>query len=469
MWPLFYASFTGLQPEKVAQQVINARTSASLEVSADAYTVLATGLYTLAAASYANTDAATACWTGPASDAACQGLNQFSGWLRGQADNAMRTATVIRQVQFAAAAAEIAMVQVMAVYIPLAAKTTADVALSIAHPAAGLPLVAQDEISYNALQAEATAVMTAYATGAGLSLNTLPTSTAPPLIATPAALLDGGGSTTGYGDPLGLPGTGGGRRHSGGTSPGTGGGPVSNPSGSSPISGQTGGSQPGGGQPGGSQPGGGQPGGSQPGGGQPGGSQPGGSQPGGEPGSGLPDPQQPSADSQAPASPSDSLPSLGDGTGGPDDQGVLYGVSPNSPTLNGLLGVGPGSTVTPGMTGGGSVVSSGGLKLPTAWRPATAQTFGAATESPAPQPVSPRQPPRGANAPDAQRRRDRKDERKRSATSVAGDGVEAAAADLPYVIESDADDIEPVSESEKVLAFGMLDRDSHQTTEFQDH
>ncbi|MFJ9370103.1 PPE domain-containing protein [Nocardia sp. NPDC101769] len=461
MWPLFFASFTSLPPEENARRVLQARTSDLLGVSAGAYTVFATGLYTAATASYANTASTRVCWNGPAGDAACQALSLFSDWLHGQADNAMRTATVIGQVQAAAAAAEMAMAQVM-----LAA------GLIRMAEATGTMSIGAGEAAHKALWAEAAGVMTTYAGAAGLALNTLPVSTVPPLIAkTPTALMEAGVSPIGFGDPLGLPGTGGHRSRGGGTSPvGTGGSPVSGPGGSSPISGQPSGGQPGGGQPGGGQPGGGQPGGGQPGGGQPGGGQPGGGQPGGgqpggvDPGSGLPDPQQPSSEWQAPDSPSDSLPNFGDGTAGPDDQG-LYGASPYSPTLAGLLGVGPGSTVTPAMTGGtGSVVSSG-VRLPTAWRPATAQTFGAATESPAPQPVSPRQPPRGASAPEAQRRRERKDQRKRSATFVAGDGIEAPAADLPYLIEYEAADAEPISESEKVLAFGLLDQDLHSTTE----
>ncbi|MFE3261031.1 PPE domain-containing protein [Nocardia sp. NPDC059091] len=465
MWPLFYASFAHLPPEENARRVLSAPGPEFLGFSSDAYTVLATALYAAASASYADTDATRVHWTGPAGDVAYQALSQFSGWLHGQAENATRSAKVIAEVQAAATAAKAAMVEVMAIYVPLAAKTAVDVGLSIAHPAAGLPLVADDEKNYLLLQAEAAAVMNAYATAAGLALNTLPVSTAPPLIAkSPTAIMEGGVSPIGSGDPLGLPGTAGGRVHRGGTSPvGTGGGPVSGPGGSSPVSGQPSGGQPVGGQPGGGQPVGGQPGGGQPVDGQPSGGQPIGGQPsGGEPGSGLPDPQQPSSEWQAPDTRSDSLPNFGDGTAGLDDQG-LYGVSPYSPTLAGLLGVGPGSTVTPAMTAG-SVVSPQ-LRVPTAWRPATTQTFGAGTGSPAPQPISPRQPPRGASAPEAQRRRDRKDERKRSTTFVAGDGIEAPAADLPYLIEYETADTEPISESEKVLALGLLDQDLHSTTE----
>ncbi|GAB2559190.1 PPE domain-containing protein [Nocardia heshunensis] len=477
MWPLLFASFTALPPEENARRVLSAGTSKLLELPADAYTVLATGLYAAAAASYANTQLTRVHWTGPAGDACYQAFNTFSDWLHGQAGNAADTSKVIRQLQAAAAAAEMAMAQV-----------TVALALLRVAEAMGTTTIVAGEAAHKALWAEAAAVMTTYATAAGLVLNTLPVSTEPPRIATsPTALMEAGVSPFGSSDLLGLPGTGGRHSRSAGISPaGIGGGPASGPAGSSPISGQSsgggqpggeppaggqpGGDQPGVGQLGGGQPGVGQPGGGQLGGGQPGvgqlgGGQPGGGQPGGgNPGSGLPDPQQPSSEWHAPDSRSDSLPTLGDGTAGPDDQG-LYGTSPYSPTLAGLLGVGPGSAVTPAMTGGtGSVVSSG-VRLPTAWRPATAQAFGAETGSPAPEPISPRQPPRGASAPESQRRRERKDERKRSATFVSGDGVEAPAADLPYLIQYEAADTEPISESEKVLALGLLDHDSHSTTE----
>ncbi|MFD9615042.1 PPE domain-containing protein, partial [Streptomyces sp. NPDC059083] len=156
MWPLFFASFTALPPEENARRVLSAGTSKLLELPADAYTVLATGLYTAAAASYANTDLTRVHWTGPAGDACCQALNAFSDWLHGQADNAAHTSMVIRQVQAAAAAAEMAMAQVL-----LAA------GLIRVAQATGTMALGAGEAAHKALWAEAATVMTTYATAAG--------------------------------------------------------------------------------------------------------------------------------------------------------------------------------------------------------------------------------------------------------------------------------------------------------------
>ncbi|MFB8281064.1 PPE family protein [Nocardia colli] len=139
----------------------------------------------------------------------------------------------------------------------------------------------------------------------------------------------------------------------------------------------------------------------------------------------------------------------------------FFGTSSFSPTLAGLNG-GFGSMVPLGMTfggAGGMATAAGQFRMPSSWAGRPAAAFGAQQPTPAAAPVG-RPAPRGASAPAARMRRNRRDEdEKRSTVFVAGgpfDVPELHTVPAVGVIEYDSAEPPDDDSVEQVLA-GVID------------
>lgn len=412
--------FAALPPEVNVGRLLAGAGATPILETAVSYAKLAADLTSAAAATTGMAADMTGSWQGMSAEQARAAFGKHATWLQEQAAIATGASAAAADAGAAFLGARSLMELVAAQLAENRAEQT--VLLGAAPTPVGMGLLAANEMHYLAIWAEAAGVMAGYAGAAVPALESLPQPlTPPPIVSGPVP------PPTDYKlppSPTGWQGT-----NTTHANPGGGGGD-SHPGGGSGSSGD----HAGGDHPGGDQPSGGSQDPTGPGDG-PQGSDPSG--PGLE--DGLTDP----------VSPDDPLSSMPDYYGGEDGYGAddswsgqdngFYGTSPESSTLTGrTAGVGSAGVALSMARGGMSSMAGAatGFRMPGNWNPASTRAFGA---TPAGQPTSaapPRKgPPRGATAPAARMRRRKDEERKsKSTVFVPGEPMEVPVLDKAPVI-----------------------------------